>query len=144
MLSTCARGLHIAQPLLRLSILNCIVFMSVITPLYPPKASISLTICPFATPPIAGLQDNCAILLRFCVIKRTLEPRVEATYVASQPACPAPTTITSKSANIINRYFLFVQKFECLILGLPHLRGSFFALVFKTQKVQSSVNNHPV
>ena len=48
-----------AGPLERLSILNWMADASETIPLYPPRASISLTICPFAMPPIAGLQDIC-------------------------------------------------------------------------------------
>ena len=43
-LSHCALGLHIAAPFERLSIRNCMVLRSVITPIWPPRASISLTI----------------------------------------------------------------------------------------------------
>ena len=56
-LSHWALGLHIAGPLDLLSILNCMVLRSVTCAIAPPSASISLTICPFAMPPIAGLQD---------------------------------------------------------------------------------------
>jgi hypothetical protein len=67
----------------------------------PPKASISRTICPLATPPIAGLHDIWAIVPMFIVISRTLDPMFAAAAAASQPACPAPTTITSYSLNIV-------------------------------------------
>ena len=56
MRSHCALGLHIAGPLDLFSNLNCMALLSVIIPVHPPSASISLTICPFAIPPIAGLQ----------------------------------------------------------------------------------------
>ena len=56
MRSDCARGLHIAGPFERLSIRNCMAVRSVTIPIWPPRASISLTICPFAMPPTAGLQ----------------------------------------------------------------------------------------
>ncbi len=49
-------GDHIAGPFERLSIRNCIALKSLIIPDPPPNASISRTICPLATPPIAGLQ----------------------------------------------------------------------------------------
>ena len=43
-LSFCVRGLHIAGPLDRLSILNWMALSSLINPLYPPRASTSRTI----------------------------------------------------------------------------------------------------
>ena len=93
--SFCARGLHIAGPFERFSIRNCIAVWSVTIPVNPPKASISLTICPFAIPPIAGLQLIWAILFISIVMRSVSEPRFAAAHAASQPACPAPTTITS-------------------------------------------------
>ena len=89
------RGLHMAGPFERLSILNWIMLLSLITPDIPPNASTSRTICPFATPPIAGLQDICAMVCMFIVTNNTRDPIVAAAWAASQPACPAPTTITS-------------------------------------------------
>ena len=94
-LSHWARGLHIAGPLDILSILNWIPVISVTIPEYPPKASISRTICPLAIPPIAGLQDICAMEGRFCVIRSVDAPIRAAIRAASLPACPPPTTITS-------------------------------------------------
>ena len=70
-------------------------------------ASISRTICPLATPPIAGLQLICAMVPIFMVTNNTLEPKFAAAAAASQPACPAPTTITSYFLNIS---FLFHVK----------------------------------
>jgi hypothetical protein len=85
-LSFCARGLHIAGPFDLLSILNCIVVWSVTIPEYPPIASISRIICPFAMPPIAGLHDIWAILLMFMVMSNTFEPSLAAAAAASLPA----------------------------------------------------------
>ena len=87
------RGLHIAGPLLKLSIRYWIADRSETTPLYPPSASISLIICPLATPPMAGLQDICPILFISIVISKTLFLRFAAAAAASFPACPAPTTM---------------------------------------------------
>src|SRR5690606_24738186 len=98
-------GDHIAGPLERFNIRNCSMDLSDIMPDIPPRASISRTICPFATPPIAGLQDICAIVFIFMVHNNTLEPIVAAAFAASPPACPAPTTITSYIGNIF--YLLF-------------------------------------
>ena len=94
-LSHWARGLHIAGPFDRLSILNWMVEASVTIPEQPPKASISRTSCPLAIPPIAGLHDICAILFMSCVTSRTREPSRAAATAASQPAWPAPTTMMS-------------------------------------------------
>ena len=93
--SLCALGLHIAGPLLRLSIRNWIAVLSVIKPIRPPKASISRTICPLAIPPTAGLQLICAILFISLVIRRVFEPKRAAAAAASQPAWPAPIIIIS-------------------------------------------------
>ena len=93
--SHCARGLHMAGPFERLSMRNWIAVRSVTIPMYPPSASISLTICPFAMPPTAGLQLICPILFISIVIRQVFEPRFAAAAAASQPACPAPITITS-------------------------------------------------
>src|SRR5580698_1105124 len=46
-------------------------------------------------PPIAGLQDICAIRSRFMVMIAVFRPMRAAAMAASQPACPAPTTATS-------------------------------------------------
>ena len=94
-LSHCARGLHIAGPFDRFSIRNWSVEASVTTPDMPPSASISLTNCPLAIPPMAGLHDIWAILFMSCVTSRTREPRRAAATAASQPACPAPMTMMS-------------------------------------------------
>ena len=91
-LSHCARGLHIAGPFERLSIRNCMDARSVTMAVYPPSASISRTICPFAMPPIAGLQLICAILFMSIVIRHVRLPMFAAAAAASHPACPAPIT----------------------------------------------------
>ena len=96
-----ARGLHMAGPLDRLSIRNCIAVASVMCPISPPKASISRTICPLAIPPTAGLQLICAILFMSIVIRQVLAPVLAAAEAASQPACPPPMTRTSYSKTIL-------------------------------------------
>src|SRR5262245_55688838 len=70
---------------------------SVARPISPPSASISLTRCPFAVPPTAGLQDICPMASRFMVKSRVGQPRRAAARAASSPAWPAPMTITSNS-----------------------------------------------
>ena len=111
-LSFCALGDHIAGPFDRFNILNCTALSSVTRPVIPPRASISLTICPLATPPIAGLHDICAIVPMFIVAKSTLEPIFAAAAAASHPAWPAPTTITSYFANIF--VVFHVELYFCL------------------------------
>src|SRR5688500_13565902 len=64
----------------------------------PPSASISLTRWPLATPPMAGLQDICATISSAPVRTRVRAPRRAAASAASQPAWPAPTTMTSYSS----------------------------------------------
>ena len=85
-LSHCALGLQTAGPFDRLSMRNCIAVASVTSPICPPKASISLTICPFAMPPTAGLQLIWAILFMSIVTKHTFAPMFAAAVAASQPA----------------------------------------------------------
>ena len=97
-----ALGLHMAGPLERLSMRNWMAVSSVTTPIIPPRASISLTICPFAMPPTAGLQLIWAIFSISMVMRHVFAPIRAAAWAASHPACPAPTTSTSnwKSAFI--------------------------------------------
>ena len=94
-LSHCALGLHTAGPLLRLSIRNWMAVASVTSPVCPPKASISLTICPLAIPPMAGLQLICAILFMSMVTRHVFAPMLAAAVAASHPACPPPMTTMS-------------------------------------------------
>ena len=61
----------------------------------PPSASISLTRCPLASPPTAGLHDMRATASRLMVSSSVRRPMLAAASAASQPAWPAPTTITS-------------------------------------------------
>ena len=79
-------GLHIAGPLLLLSIRNCTMLLSLTIPLYPPSASISRTICPLAMPPMAGLQLIWAMVCMFMVTSSTLLPILAAAAAASHPA----------------------------------------------------------
>jgi hypothetical protein len=92
-----------AGPLDLFNILNWIMDWSVTIPEYPPRASISRTICPLAIPPIAGLQLIWAMVCKFMVTNKTLLPIFAAAAAASQPAWPAPTTITSYIGNIKQR-----------------------------------------
>ena len=93
--SHCARGLHMAGPFERFSMRNCIAVASVTSPIIPPKASTSRTICPFAMPPTAGLQLICAILFMSIVTRHVLAPMLALAHAASHPAWPPPMTITS-------------------------------------------------
>src|SRR5712671_3406912 len=75
-------------------------------PMMPPRASISRTRCPLPIPPIAGLQDICPMRSRLSVSRAVLAPSLAAAAAASQPAWPAPITITSKySSKIIAALF---------------------------------------
>ena len=64
-------------------------------PIAPPKASISRTICPLATPPMAGLQPIWPMVSRFVVKSAVRAPMRAAAKAASVPACPPPITKTS-------------------------------------------------
>jgi hypothetical protein len=75
-----------AGPFDRFNIRNWIIDLSETTPEYPPNASISLTIWPLATPPIAGLQDIWPIVCMFIVTRRTFDPMFAAAAAASHPA----------------------------------------------------------
>src|SRR4030095_14968754 len=65
----------------------------------PPNASISRTRCPLAIPPIAGLHDICPTRSRLSVINPVSAPRRADADAASQPAWPAPITITSNTSS---------------------------------------------
>src|SRR5438105_10435651 len=75
---------------------------SAFSPIAPPSASISRTICPFANPPIAGLQDIWPIVSKFCVSIKVRQPSRADARAASIPAWPLPTTITSYSLGSLN------------------------------------------
>src|ERR1700691_6255490 len=66
-------------------------------------------------PPIAGLQDICAIKSRFIVIIAVRSPRRPHARAASQPAWPAPTTTTSYRED-------FMAHFQCGILSFPFIQ----------------------
>src|SRR3954451_9004715 len=70
---------------------------SIACPIAPPSASISRTICPLPTPPIAGLQLIWPTVSQLVVNSAVRAPRRAAARAASVPAWPAPTTITSYS-----------------------------------------------
>ena len=69
-----------------LSIRNCNPVMSVVFPISPPMASISRARCPFARPPMAGLQDICPTVSGFIVSRSVWHPIREAARAASIPA----------------------------------------------------------
>ena len=85
-LSHCALGDQTAGPFPLFNIRNCMEVESVMRPICPPNASISLTICPLAIPPTAGLQLICPILFISIVIKHVAAPMLAAADAASQPA----------------------------------------------------------
>ena len=60
--------------------------LSIAFPISPPRASISFTSCPLASPPIAGLQDIEPIVSRFIVRRSVFLSRRAAARAASQPA----------------------------------------------------------
>ena len=94
-LSHCARGDQTAGPREVLSRRNWMPTASATSPMTPPSASTSRTRWPLAMPPMAGLQDICAMRSRLSVKSAVRRPMRAAAMAASQPACPAPTTTTS-------------------------------------------------
>ena len=64
--------------------------------------------CPLANPPIAGLQDICPMVSKFCVRIPVVAPSRAAAKPASTPACPAPKTRTSK----VSGYSYILAKFH--------------------------------
>ena len=69
-------------------------------PITPSSASISQTRCPLPMPPMDGLQDISPTVSRRCVSSSVRAPTRAAAAAASVPACPPPTTITSKYSSI--------------------------------------------
>src|SRR6185436_12893839 len=96
-----ARGERTAGPLLVLSMRNWMPVASVALAISPPRASISRTICPLASPPIAGLQDMRPVASTLRVRTSVERPIRAQARAASIPAWPAPTTITSCIAGIV-------------------------------------------
>src|SRR5947199_8699339 len=90
-----------------------------------PRASISRTKFPFATPPAAGLQDIFPIISKLRVTNAVSQPIRALTEAASQPACPAPITITSKSSSKLSFIFLYRR---LKIFEREHLRRLFHLL----------------
>ena len=72
---------------------------SIACPMRPPSASISRTRWPFAVPPTAGLHGISATVSADSVHRPTRQPRRAAAHAASQPAWPAPMTMTSKCSD---------------------------------------------
>ena len=85
LLSTCALGDHTARPLLLFRVLNWRPERSAVSAITPPNTSISLTIWPFARPPIAGLQDILAIAFLSMVTIATEAPKKLDISAASTP-----------------------------------------------------------
>src|SRR5699024_11480257 len=90
-------------------------------------ASISRRIWPLAIPPMAGLQDICAIFCKFIVANKVWHPIFAAAAAASLPACPPPTTITSYSCPNIPSIFTIVPRgtspvFHLLFSAFPFYR----------------------
>src|SRR5262245_51066472 len=84
-----------AGPFDPLSMRNMMPEASMARPMTPPRASISRTICPLATPPIAGVQLIWATASAFIVRRTVFNPSRADAIAASTPAWPAPTTATS-------------------------------------------------
>ena len=81
---------------------------SIFIPISPPNASISLTKCPFAVPPILGLQGIIAIESKLIVHINVFNPNLAHAKAASHPACPAPTITISNSPAL---YFIITYSY---------------------------------
>src|SRR5690606_31656778 len=88
------------------------------------SASISRTIWPLPTPPMAGLQLIWAITPMFMVMSSTELPMLAAAAAASQPAWPPPTTMMSYSSIglmfHVERMFLLADN-QVFAFRLPRL-----------------------
>ena len=108
-MSACALRECTAGPFDELSILDCIYVLSIFFPISPPRASISLTRCPFELPPTLGLHGIIATLSILTVNIIVLRPSLALARAASHPACPAPTITTSYSSSktgiLLSSYF---------------------------------------
>src|SRR4030095_15149897 len=96
---------------------------SVTSPMIPPRASTSRTKCPFAIPPIAGLQDIWAIKSTFSGNKAVFSPIRAVAIAASHPACPAPTTTTSNCSSNGICQLLSLRSQERLVSYINNPRG---------------------
>ena len=85
-LSICARNECTAGPFPLFNILDCKKLASAVFPISPPSASISLTRCPFAVPPIDGLQGQLPTESIFIVKITVLQPSLDDASAASIPA----------------------------------------------------------
>ena len=85
-LSDCTRSECTAGPFPRFSIRDWIKVASAAIPICPPRASISLTSCPFALPPILGLHGIFAIVSSESTRTTVFIPRRAAASAASHPA----------------------------------------------------------
>src|SRR4051812_10099429 len=79
---------------------NWMPVLSIARAMSPPRASISRTIWPLASPPMAGLQLIAPIFDGSRLTSATRAPRRDAAHAASAPAWPPPITMMSKSVFI--------------------------------------------
>src|SRR5262249_32762193 len=100
------------------SMRNWMPVLSMAWPIAPPRASISRTICPLATPPMAGLQLIWATVSQLVVRRAVLAPMRAAASAASQPAWPAPMTRMSNASEDSNAEF-GKRKAECILTRMP-------------------------
>ena len=101
----------------------------------PPSASISRTIFPLASPPIAGLQLILEIVSKFPVTSIVRAPFLDAANAASQPACPAPQMMTSKPEKL---FISYTSRWKCV--SECQLFCRFVSNVKKLDKNESGVS----
>src|SRR6266540_2856727 len=106
---------------------------SMTSPIAPPRASISRTICPFATPPIAGLQLICPTVSAFMVKRAVRRPMRADARAASVPACVRSNqtfTILATRGGETERFALELTKDQQSLAGfIGHwllVRGALF------------------
>lgn len=130
------RGDQTAGPLDLFSILKWIPVVSAIRPISPPRASTSRTRCPFAVPPIAGLQDIRPIAAGSMVIRPVAHPILADARAASIPACPPPITIT-ENRSTWNSSLSYTEAGEYPIKYLVgcHLAGDLCQVVQRSSQV---------
>ena len=124
--SACTRFERTAAPLPTFNVRDCMVAKSAARPISPPSASTSYTKCPFAVPPIEGLQGKFAIASSD-IVKSTVSTPIRAdASAASIPACPAPmtttlvfisTTASSKTARVSRETFARNKFFVPIIVS---------------------------
>ena len=111
-------------------------------PISPPRASTSLTRCPFELPPIFGLQGIMAILSTLTVNTTVLNPILAAARAASQPACPAPITAISYSSLFSHTEFAEYFMDQIFSYRLSDYTSKFFVGIHQINRIKIFRHTH--